>query len=95
MKLEIYTHNWKDHKCIYIVSLKGFCQVRIWDDNSAYLSNLVVFPKYRGKGYGDTLLSIAKQQAESAGVPRLYAYTDGEKWVAEWYRRKGLKVLKH
>jgi Acetyltransferase (GNAT) family. len=61
------------------------------DPQSAYLVNIEVYPKYRGKGYGNTILLEAERYAKKHCVNIIYLRYLKTSWVGEWYKRHGYK----
>ena len=55
--------------------------------------SVAVAPGAQGQGLGDSLLELAEEKAEEAGLRELRLYT-GEKLArnVEWYRRRGYAV---
>ena len=56
---------------------------------SPWLGSVVVYPEYRGKGYGKALVEIAKQKIKKFGFEKLYIFTDKE----EFYLKLGFKII--
>lgn len=61
------------------------------DLQSAYLVNVEVYPKYRGKGYGNTILLEVERYAKKHCVNTIYLRYLKTSWVGEWYKRHGYK----
>ena len=59
------------------------------DPQSAYLANVDVYPKYKGKGYGNTILLEAERYAKKHGAIIIYLKYLKTSWVGEWYKRHG------
>ena len=59
------------------------------DPQSAYLANVDVYPKYKGKG--NTILLEAEQYAKKHGAIIIYLRYLKTSWVGEWYKRHGYK----
>ncbi len=55
--------------------------------------HLAVLPEYRGKGIAAMLLDKVKEKAREAGIERLEAWTRDDKWVNEWYKKRGFKWI--
>ena len=60
-----------------------------------YLANVKVFEEYRGRGFGNLLLNVARSEAFKFGARILCLKCNPCLWVYEWYLRKGFKYLKY
>lgn len=93
--MNIYTHTWGDgHQTVYINLSEGFCKVNVYDEGFrkvAELYDLIVFPAYRGRGYGRMLLEAAVEAASKLRCDVLVLWPDSEDWVLEWYKRYGFR----
>lgn len=91
--MNIYEHLWHDgaviYRSVYINADFGFCKVNIYEDGVAELYDLIVYPAYRGKGFGKKLLDEAKRKAQEYNCSYLAIWPDCEPWVEEWYKRLG------
>jgi len=56
---------------------------------SPWLGSLIVFSKYRGRGFGKFLVEVAKEKTKELGFKELYFFIDKE----EFYKRLGFKIL--
>ena len=78
--------------CITTMMIYRFALYYYDDDpQSAYLANVDVYPKYKGKGYGNTILLEAEQYAKKHGAIIIYLRYLKTSWVGEWYKRHGYK----
>jgi len=92
--MKIYTHEWYDHKTIYINDDCGFCKINIYDEPEqkiAELYDLIIYPEHRGNGDGDWLLTQATLAAKEENCDVLVLWPDCELWVEDWYKRHGFK----
>ena len=53
-----------------------------------WLSSLYVNPAFRGRGFGESLVSACIDKAKAFGYESMYMYTDKPR-LAEWYSRQG------
>lgn len=90
--MRTYVHDWNDHKTAYVNDDKGFCKVNIYDEKTRIvgeLYDLVVYPEWRGKGFGGELLSVAIAAARQEHCDVLVLWPDAEEWVRNWYMENG------
>lgn len=64
-----------------------------YDDEpeAAYLANVDVYPKYRGKGLGNVILAEAEKYAKQHGADTIYLRYLKTSWVGDWYKKHGYK----
>lgn len=74
---------------------KALCCVSVDDDdiNTAWLHDLLVQEKERGKGYGRALMAQAIKEAKRYGVKQMRLRVDADNWVANWYGRCGFEYI--
>ena len=92
--MKTYCHRWKDHDTVYFQSIKGLCKLNIHHEGNRTVGevyDLIVFPGYRGQGFGRRLLSAAFHKAKSLGCDYLLLWPDSDPWVKEWYVRFGFR----
>lgn len=60
-----------------------------------YISNVAVYPRYRGKGIGKKLMSIAEEEAKMADKKRMVLDVEKDNTVAiGLYKKLGYKIIK-
>ncbi|QQR55007.1 GNAT family N-acetyltransferase [Candidatus Peregrinibacteria bacterium] len=75
--------------------LLGFSVVELEDDGSAYLLELMVLEKVRGKGYGKSLLKSAETWAAERQVGRFWTSAAvGNESALHFYERQGFRPTK-
>ncbi len=75
--------------------LLGFSVVELEDDGSAYLLELMVRGKARGKGYGKSLLQAAESWASERQVGRFWtSVAAGNESALNFYERQGFEPSK-
>jgi len=84
---------WGRKDTIVIADGRALCQLSVENDNPdvAHLSDLIVWESSRGYGYGNDLLSEAKEHAREMGAKQLRLWADPKSWVVEWYKRRGFE----
>lgn len=95
-KLPIFYVAFDDNKLIGCFALRGY-DIKVSKDfspplkekYSPWLGSIVVYPHYRGQGYGKALVEIAKQKIKELGFKKLYLFTDKEKF----YIRLRFKII--
>lgn len=75
--------------------LLGFSVVELEDDGSAYLLELMMLEKARGKGYGKSLLKAAETWAAERQVGRFWTSAAvGNESALHFYERQGFRPTK-
>lgn len=74
----------------------GFCvlekeNLHKYPEISPWISDVMIMPKYRGKGYGAKLIEKAEQVLVSLGYNKIYLWTDQ---APEFYKKHGYEYLK-
>lgn len=85
----IYRHHWKDHDTVYINDVFGFVLLAIYQDGTASIYDLIVYPQFRGKGNGKKLMNKAISIAKFEGCSMVCLWPDCEEFVKEWYKKLG------
>lgn len=55
--------------------------------------HIAIHPDYRRRGIGSLLLKEAERVAREKGLNRLEAWTRDDRWVNEWYVKKGFQKV--
>lgn len=95
MKKNFIYHHAEDYTLIMLSDGEGVCSVSI-DENvksCAYIYNLSVEEKYRRIGFGNMLLEEAEKVAQKLGTNVVSLAAEKDKFMANWYKRKGYKPL--
>ena len=74
----------------------GFCVFKIENlkkhaEYFPWLSDLMIFEKYRGKGYGKKLVELSEKILRDLGYDKIYVWTDQ---APKFYKKLGFKFLK-
>lgn len=63
-------------------------------DDEYYISNLAVYPGFRGKGIGKKLLNAVEERAKDAGYKKLSLYVELDNNLAvKLYEKCGFKII--
>lgn len=83
---------WDFFKQVWYLYKAGGILVQIAEGDH-YLSNIAVYPRFRGLGYGAKLIEVIEEEARTAGSRRMVIEleTDNEKAV-KLYERLGYKI---
>ncbi len=58
-----------------------------------YLSNLAVYPQYRGQGYGTVIMDLVEKMAAKAGCHRMVLDAEDSKdQTIQFYKRRGYEI---
>ncbi|MBT0769427.1 GNAT family N-acetyltransferase [Kineosporia sp. J2-2] len=74
-----------------VVGAVGF--FRLTDPAWARLQEVDVFPAWRGRGFGNALLSAVSAHLAGIGVGTSVVGADEDDWPLSWYRRRGFTVV--
>ena len=81
-------------KCKLSAFLKLNRTVGKLDDGEYYISNIAIYPKYRGRGIGKRLLFENEQWAKDAGVERIVMDVEKDNINAmRFYKNSAYKIL--
>lgn len=74
----------------------GFCMLKEFDlenykDIIPNICNIMIFDKYRGKGYGAKLVDYAKNELKKLGYNKAYIWTDK---APKFYEKIGFEYVK-
>lgn len=61
------------------------------DELGGVIWHLAVMPEYRNQGIATLLLNEAVCRLRNRSIKRLEAWTRDDKWVNDWYKRRGFK----
>jgi len=75
--------------------LIGFCVFKLenlkkYPHIFPWLSDVLILPQFRGKGYGKKLLEIGQQTLKNLGYSKIYVWTDQ---APDFYKKLGFKYL--
>lgn len=62
------------------------------DELGAVIWHLAVLPEYRNHGIATSMLNKAIDILKAKGIKRLEAWTRDDKWVNDWYMKRGFKL---
>lgn len=88
----IHRNSWFWGNCSTIVAADGFglCRLSVeYNDNIAYLSDVIVYPDHQGQGIGNMLLEAAESEARRMGAIEIHLWTIPGSWMIGWYGRHG------
>ena len=76
-------------------NIVGFCVFKIenlkkYPEIYPWLSDVMIFPEYQGKGYGKKLLNFGEDILSKLGYKKIYVWTDQ---APDFYKRLGFKYL--
>ena len=76
-------------------NMVGFCVLKIenlkkYPDIYPWLSDIMVFKEYRGKGYGKILVEEGKRILKKLGYNKIYVWTDQ---VTDFYKKLDFQYL--
>lgn len=86
--------SWGRKDTIVIAYGRALCELSVENENKAvaWLSDVIVHKDYRGNGYGNELLRLAKEHAREMGAAMVCLWADPEeRWIIDWYKRHGFK----
>lgn len=74
-------------------NLVGFCTFKIknlnkYPDIFPWLSDVMILPEYRGKGYGKKLIELGQTILKDKGYKKIYVWTDQ---APDFYKKLGFK----
>ena len=99
-KIIRHENNWYWGRSITLITndCKGLVTVSMYDDaeDICYIHGLSVLPGKRNKGFGNYLLDTAEQFAVDNKCKEIMIDADKrDKWIKDWYRRRGYKVYRY
>lgn len=76
-------------------NIVGFCVFKIenlkkYPEIYPWLSDVMIFPEYRGKGYGRKLICLGEEVLLKLGYKKIYVWTDQ---APDFYEKLGFKYL--
>lgn len=98
MKEYLYENEWPWGKSVYKIIADGAAQVDVTFDNEdpgvAWISNLMVVPEERRKGYATELMNWAIDYCKSHNIFKINLNSVEKNWVMDFYHKFGFKDIK-